>query len=131
MEQIGSLIINNNSDGHVATLFPSCVESAHEEKSKQMKAQLTQKTIVNEPGENKTKKKGTPPSPVCSFLAPATLQHYGVSSREELQNSMSQHHHSFLPISISCALPIAASIPTMPPQLKQILSVLRGKSADS
>lgn len=37
--------------------------------------------------------------------------------------------HSFLPI--SCGFPTDVTIPNVPPQLKQILSVLSGKSADS
>lgn len=38
-------------------------------------------------------------------------------------------HHSFLPI--SCGFPTDVTIPNVPPQLKQILSVLSWKSADS
>lgn len=38
-------------------------------------------------------------------------------------------HCSFLPI--SCGFPTDVTIPNVPPQLKQILSVLSGKSADS
>lgn len=67
----------------------------------------------------KWKPKRTTLTPLCNN---SHQQHcsiklcYGISSPEELQNSVHQHHHhhSFLPISISCGLPTAASIQTCP-----------------
>lgn len=72
-------------------------------------------------------------APVCVLTA-AALQCYGISSQEELQHSVHQRHHSFLPISISCGWPNAASIPyyTAPPsQVKSQPACSGGKSADS
>lgn len=79
-------------------------------------------------GQKRENRKGQPSLP-CVITS--DRQHcsiklsYGIPSREELRNSA--HHHSFLPISISCGVPTAASIQTCPHSQSNILSVLRGK----
>lgn len=67
-------------------------------------------------GQNKTKKaQPSLPCIMCSHQQHCNIKLcYGISSREELQNSVHKHHSSFLPISISCGLPNTAPIQTCP-----------------
>lgn len=70
-------------------------------------------------------KKGKKRTVLAPVLTQAVLWHFitrGIGKQRVLPASS-----SFRPISISCGLPIATSTPNVPPQLKQILSVLRGK----
>ena len=94
-------------------------EAARGEKSTQIRPDITSEKHTCKWAMRKQNR--TARAPLCNALTPAALQHklcYGISSREELQkkkkNSVHQHHHSFLPISISCGLPTAASIQTCP-----------------
>lgn len=97
-----------------------------EKKSKQMQPCLKSKAANLQMGQKgKKKKKKRKRTVLAPVLTQAVLWHFitrGIGKQRALPASS-----SFLPISISCGLPIATSTPNVPPQLKQILSVLRGK----